>query len=205
MYSARRHKKRYITNLYNMHVTIRDMIFSIIGIIISIPILIIVGVLIKLEDGGPIFYTQQRIGKDEKEFTIYKLRTMKIDADKHGNIWASKNDSRITKIGKVIRKTRIDELPQFLNIMKGDMSLIGPRPEVLDLTLKFNEEIEGFIKRVKIKPGITGWAQVNGGYDLTPKEKYEKDMYYIKNRGFKLDILIILKTINVIIFGHGAR
>lgn len=112
---------------------------------------------------------------------------------------------RVTKVGSFIRKTRIDEIPQLFNVLKGDMSIIGPRPERPIFTEKFNEEIPGFIDRLQVKPGLTGWAQVNGGYDLTPREKWELDMYYIENRGVKLDTLIILKTIKVILTGDGAR
>lgn len=191
--------------LYDSYVLCIDMFFSILGIILTFPILIVAGILIKIEDGGPIIYIQERVGKNGEVFNIYKLRSMRTDAEKCGMRWAAKNDNRITKIGKIIRRTRIDELPQFINILKREMSLIGPRPEVPSLTEKFNNEIDNFIDRVKVRPGITGWAQVNGGYDLNPKQKYEKDMYYIENRSVKLDLIIILKTISVIIGGHGAR
>lgn len=190
--------------IYNIFVLVIDIFFSVVGIIVTVPILLVVALLIKIEDRGPIIFTQIRSGKDGKEFTIYKLRSMKLDSEKCGMRWASKNDDRITKVGKIIRRTRIDEIPQFINILKRDMSLIGPRPEVPELTSKFNEEIEGFVNRLKVKPGLTGWAQVNGGYDLTPREKYQQDMYYIKNRSIKLDLIIILKTFEVIITGHGA-
>lgn len=190
---------------YAIFVLFINMFFSVAGIISSIPILIIIAILIKLEDGGPIIYTQERSGKDGKSFVIYKLRSMRLEAQISGGRWARKNDERITKVGKIIRRTRIDELPQFLNILKGDMSLIGPRPEVPELTEKFNEEVVGFVDRLKVKPGLTGWAQVNGGYDLTPMEKHQNDMFYIENRGVMLDVMIILKTIKVIVNGDGAR
>lgn len=182
-----------------------NILFSLIASIILIPILIIVALLIKIEDGGPILYTQYRVGKDNKIFKIYKLRSMKLNSGDSNPRWANKNDDRITKVGRIIRKTRIDETPQIFNILKGDMNLIGPRPEVPELTVKFNKEIKGFINRLKVKPGLTGWAQVHGGYDLTPKEKYQNDMYYIKNRSIYMDILIIIKTIKVIMTGDGAR
>ena len=191
--------------LYSLFVLFIDISFSIVGIILTLPILLVVAILIKLEDRGPIIYTQKRSGKDGKEFTIYKIRSMKLESPNRLIGWTDKNDNRITKVGKVIRRTRIDELPQFINILKRDMSLIGPRPEVPELTKKFNEEIDGFTNRLKVRPGLTGWAQVNGGYDLTPREKYQKDMYYIKNRGIKLDIIILFKTVKVIISGNGAR
>lgn len=130
---------------------------------------------------------------------------MGVNAEKNGAQWATKNDPRVTKVGAFIRKTRIDELPQLFNVLKGDMSLIGPRPERPMFTAQFNEEIPGFIDRLQVKPGITGWAQVNGGYDITPREKLELDRYYINNMSFWLDLKIILKTIKVCITGDGAR
>lgn len=192
--------------LYEFFKRIFDIIIAIIGLIIGLPFLIVFGVAIKLEDGGPIFYKQERLSKNNKIFFVYKLRSMRIDAEKNGmQQWAQKNDIRITKTGKFIRKTRIDEIPQFLNILKGDMSLIGPRPERPELTYKFNEEIPGFMDRLLIKPGLTGLAQVNGGYDISPEEKLKWDLNYIKNRSLFMDIKIIFKTIIVVFTGEGAR
>ncbi|MBN8048527.1 sugar transferase [Paraclostridium bifermentans] len=192
--------------LYEIYKRVLDIISSLLGLIIGLPIMMIVAILIKIEDKGPIFYTQERLGKDEKKFLVYKMRSMRIDAEKHGGAqWAQKDDPRITKIGKFIRKTRIDEIPQLFNILKGDMSLIGPRPERPELTYKFNKEIPGFIDRLCIKPGLTGLAQVNGGYDISPKDKLKWDMIYIKNRSMSIDIKIILKTIGVVFTGDGAR
>lgn len=191
---------------YNIYKRTLDIGTSFIGLIIGIPFLIVFGALIKLEDKGPIFYKQERLGKNEKHFYVYKLRSMRVDAEKIGGAqWAQKNDPRITNVGAFIRKTRIDEIPQLLNILKGDMSIIGPRPERPELTYKFNREIPGFINRLIIKPGLTGWAQVNGGYDMTPEEKIIWDIEYINNRSFMLDMKIILKTIRVIFTGEGAR
>ena len=191
---------------YNIYKRTLDIGTSFIGLIIGIPFLIVFGALIKLEDKGPIFYKQERLGKNEKYFYVYKLRSMRVDAEKIGGAqWAQKNDPRITNVGAFIRKTRIDEIPQLLNILKGDMSIIGPRPERPELTYKFNREIPGFINRLIIKPGLTGWAQVNGGYDMTPEEKIIWDIEYINNRSFMLDMKIILKTIRVIFTGEGAR
>ncbi|MEX6587010.1 sugar transferase [Paraclostridium bifermentans] len=191
---------------YEIYKRVLDIASSLLGLIIGFPIMIIVAILIKIDDKGPIFYTQERLGKNEKKFLVYKIRSMRVDAEKYGGAqWAQKDDPRVTKIGKFIRKTRIDEIPQLFNILKGDMSLIGPRPERPELTYKFNEEIPGFINRLKIKPGLTGWAQVNGGYDITPEEKMIWDIEYINNRNFILDMRIILKTIKVIFTGEGAR
>ena len=130
---------------------------------------------------------------------------MYIDAEKDGHKWASENDDRITKVGGIIRNTRIDELPQLVNILKRDMSFIGPRPERPEFVKEFLKDIPDFNDRLVVKPGITGWAQVNGGYSLTPKEKLVLDKYYIENEGFKLDLLILLKTIIVVFTGDGAR
>lgn len=191
---------------YNIYKRILDILASLIGLLIGIPFLIIFGIVIKLEDKGPIFYKQERLGKNEKHFYIYKLRSMKVDAEKIGGAqWAQKNDPRITKVGMFIRKTRIDEIPQLVNILIGDMSLIGPRPERPELTYRFNEEIPGFINRLIVKPGLTGWAQVNGGYDITPQEKIMWDIEYINRRSFILDMKIIFKTVKVIFTGEGAR
>ena len=191
--------------VYNVYSRALDIVSSVIGLIIGLPFVLIFGVLIKIEDRGPVFYKQERLGKDGKCFNIYKLRSMRIDAEKNGAQWAQKNDPRITKVGNFIRKTRIDEIPQLLNILKGDMGLIGPRPERPDLTYQFYEEIPGFINRLVVKPGLTGWAQVNGGYEISPQEKLVWDLDYIKNRSILMDIKIILRTVKVVITGEGAR
>ncbi|MGY5266000.1 sugar transferase [Paraclostridium bifermentans] len=192
--------------IYDMYLRILDLISSIIGLIVGIPLILIFAVFIKIEDKGPIFYKQERLGKNNRIFYVYKLRSMKVDAEKNGGAqWATKNDPRITKIGTFIRKTRIDEIPQLINILKGDMSLIGPRPERPELTYQFEKEIPGFTKRLIVKPGLTGLAQVNGGYDISPKEKLYWDIKYIQNRCISMDIKIIIKTIKVVITGEGAR
>ncbi len=182
-----------------------DILLSLLALPIAIPIILIFAVIIKLETPGPAFFLQERVGLHGKYFKVIKLRSMRVNAEKNGAQWAAKNDPRVTKVGAFIRKTRIDELPQLFNVLKGDMSLIGPRPERPMFTAQFNEEIPGFIDRLQVKPGITGWAQVNGGYDITPKEKLELDRYYINNMSFWLDLKIILKTIKVCITGDGAR
>ena len=130
---------------------------------------------------------------------------MKNDAEKNGPQWANQNDSRITKMGFYLRKYRIDELPQFINIAAGDMSLIGPRPERLVFIEEFEKELPDFRNRLQVKPGITGWAQIHGGYELTPKEKLEFDLYYIFNHSLVLDIKIMMKSIPVILFAKGWR
>ena len=182
-----------------------EFIFSLLLLIIVVPICILACIAIYVELRVNPIYTQKRVGLNGRVFKIYKLRSMYIDAEKDGPKWASENDERITKVGRIIRKTRIDELPQLVNILKRDMSFIGPRPERPEFITEFIKYIPDFNDRLLVKPGITGWAQVNGGYSLTPKEKLEFDKYYIKNRGFKLDLLVLIKTIIVIFTRHGAR
>ena len=182
-----------------------EFILSFVLLIITLPICLIVCIAIYLELGVNPIYTQKRVGLNGRVFKIYKLRSMYIDAEKDGPRWASENDERVTKVGRIIRKTRIDELPQLVNILKGDMSIIGPRAERPELIKEFIKYLPDFNDRLLVKPGITGWAQVNGGYTLTPKEKLEFDKYYIQNRGFRLDLLILIKTIMVIFTRHGAR
>ena len=182
-----------------------EFILSIVLLIITLPICLMVCFAIYFELRVNPIYTQKRVGLNGHVFKIYKLRSMYIDAEKDGPKWASENDKRITKVGRIIRKLRIDELPQLVNIIKGDMSIIGPRPERPEFIKEFIKYIPDFNDRLLVKPGITGWAQVNGGYSLTPKEKLEFDKYYIQNRGFKLDLLILIKTIIVIFTSNGAR
>lgn len=183
---------------------VMDIVLTLIGLIIAIPLMIIFGIAIKLESKGPVLYRQERVGKNGKVYTLYKLRSMYENAEENGAQWAEKDDPRVTKVGKFIRKTRIDELPQLFNILKGDMSIVGPRPERPIFTYEFNEKIPGFVNRLQVKPGLTGCAQVNGGYELTPEGKLQYDLYYIENRSIWLDIKIMLKTVRVVLTGKGA-
>jgi exopolysaccharide biosynthesis polyprenyl glycosylphosphotransferase len=182
-----------------------DILMALTGIILTIPILLFFCIAIKLETSGPAFYLQERVGRNGNYFKVIKLRSMGVDAEKKGAQWADRNDPRVTKIGAFIRKTRIDEIPQLFNVLQGDMSMIGPRPERPMFTAQFNEEIPGFVKRLAVKPGVTGWAQVNGGYDITPQEKLKLDLYYLENRSLFIDLKIILKTIRIVFTGEGAR
>ncbi|MEK4867684.1 sugar transferase [Bacillus mycoides] len=182
-----------------------DFMFSLVGLIVLMPVILIFSILIVLESPGSPFYLQERLGLNGKRFRVIKLRSMRNDAEKNGAKWAEKNDPRVTKIGLFIRKTRIDELPQLFNILKGEMSLVGPRPERPIFTEKFERDIPGFKKRLEVKPGLTGWAQVNGGYEITPKEKLNLDVYYINHASIILDFKIIIKTVRVVITGDGAR
>lgn len=172
---------------------------------IALPLILIFAVLIKLESAGSAIYKQKRVGLNGRMFTIYKLRSMYCDAEKNGAKWADKNDSRVTRTGRITRRMKIDELPQLFNILRGDMSIVGPRPERPEFAYEFEREIPGFINRVSVRPGLTGWAQVNGGYDITPEEKYAYDMYYINNRSILLDLSIIFKTVIVVLTGKGVR
>ncbi len=192
-------------SLFDLYQRFFDILLSLIALIIGIPIILIFGILIKIEDNGPITYKQERLGKNGKMFYVYKLRSMRTDAEKYGAQWAEKDDPRITKVGKFIRKTRIDEIPQLWNILKGDMGIIGPRPERSIFTKEFEEKYTNFVYRLAIKPGLTGGAQVNGGYEMDPGEKLEYDLYYIKNRSFFLDVKIVFMTVKVVFTGEGAR
>ena len=182
-----------------------DFFLSIVLLMPAIAICLISGVLIVIETKGNPLFTQERVGLNGNKFKIYKLRSMYNDAEKDGHKWAEKKDSRITKVGAIIRKIRIDELPQLINIIKGEMAIIGPRPERPEFIEEFLKEIPDFNDRLAVKPGITGWAQVNGGYELSPKEKLKYDQYYIEHENFKLDILILFKTIKVVFTGEGSR
>ncbi|MFC4077405.1 sugar transferase [Salinithrix halophila] len=171
----------------------------------TLPVLVLTAIAIKLESKGPVFYKQERVGLGGRRFHVIKLRSMRTDAEKNGPQWAAKDDPRVTRVGRFIRKTRIDEVPQLINIMRGDMSLIGPRPERDVFTEKFSKEIPGFKQRLMVKPGLTGWAQVNGGYDATPEEKFSMDMYYIQRQSLILDMKILYRTVWVVLSGSGAR
>ena len=181
------------------------LLISILFLILIIPICLIACFFIVIESSGNPIYMQERVGLNGQKFIMYKLRSMYLDAEKNGYQWAEKNDPRITKIGHFIRRTRIDEFPQIINIIKGEMSIIGPRPERPEFINEFLKDIPNFNERLAVRPGITGWAQVNGGYELTPKDKLVYDLFYINHESIKLDFLILLKTIKVIFTGHGSR
>jgi exopolysaccharide biosynthesis polyprenyl glycosylphosphotransferase len=186
-----------------------DITGSVIALILFSPVLILTSLLIKLTSNGPIFYTQVRVGKDGKNFNIFKFRTMKVDAEKTtGPVWAAKNDNRLIPAGKFIRKAHIDELPQFVNVILGDMSIIGPRPERPVFVEKFKQEITDYPKRLDVKPGITGLAQVWHHYDddiNDVRKKIKYDILYIKKMCFLTDIGILARTVRVVLTGAGAR
>jgi len=175
--------------------------------LLSVPAIVIVVMLLKIDSSGRIFYTQERLGKDGKKFTIIKFRTMIENAESlTGAVYAADNDPRITKIGRFLRKWRLDEIPQLLNIIKGDMSLVGPRPERHVFIKDFEEKIPFYTQRLAVRPGLTGWAQVKYPYASSieqTEEKLQYDLYYIKNMTFLLDCVVLFKTIKVVLFGSG--
>jgi len=181
-----------------------DLVLGFFGLILATPIIAITMILISLESKGSPIYTQVRVGKDGREFRVYKLRSMVNNAEKFGPVWAQEGDARVTRVGKVIRKYRIDELPQLLNVLMGEMSIVGPRPERPKFTEEFEAQYPGFMKRLQVKPGLTGLAQIKGGYLLKPSEKILLDIEYIENLSLKNEIIIYWKTIGVIIKGEGA-
>jgi lipopolysaccharide/colanic/teichoic acid biosynthesis glycosyltransferase len=174
-------------------------------LLLSLPLWPVIALAIKANSRGPIFYTQKRMGKDERIFLLIKFRSMIDKAEKLGPKWAEENDNRITSVGKFLRRLHLDELPQLLNVIKGEMSLVGPRPERPQFVAELKRAIPDFGLRHRIKPGITGWAQVNYPYAASledSRRKYEYDLYYLENRNLLLDISILWKTIGELIKGE---
>lgn len=184
---------------------VMDVLLAVLGILTMLPLLGLVALSVKLDSPGPIIYRQARMGRNGRVFVMLKFRTMFNNAEEGGSRWASKDDWRVTRVGRFLRRFRIDELLQLWNVVKGEMSLVGPRPERPDLTRQFNALIPGFIDRLRVDQGITGWAQVNGGYDLNPAKKLILDLEYISRQSMLFDIYILLKTLLVVITGTGAR
>ncbi|MDI6840311.1 MAG: undecaprenyl-phosphate glucose phosphotransferase [bacterium] len=183
-----------------------DVVVTSILLIILAPLTLVISIIIKLSSKGPLFYRQKRIGKDEKVFEILKFRSMEMNAEETtGPVFATANDARTTNIGRVIRRWGIDEIPQLINVIKGQMSLVGPRPERPEFVEKFSEEISRYLERHRVRPGITGWAQVNGlRGNSSIKERVEYDLYYIENWSLGFDIKILLTTLSAIIRGENA-
>lgn len=178
-----------------------DIIFSLIAVIPALPFMAASAIAVKLYDGGPVIYKQKRLTEEGREFYVYKFRSMIVDAEKDGKPkLASDEDSRITSVGKVLRKFRLDELPQIFNILKGDMSVVGPRPERPELTEEYKKQMPEFEYRLKVKAGLTGYAQVTGVYDTSPYDKLKMDLMYIENYSIRLDIQIILMTLKTMLF-----
>ncbi len=186
---------------------VMDIVLSLLLLIITSPVTIVTSILLKLDSPGPIFYRQERSGLNGRPFRILKFRTMYTDAEKHtGPVWSTKDDPRITRVGKFVRKVRLDEIPQAYNVLKGDMSFVGPRPERPFFVEKLSKEIPLYKRRLKVRPGITGWAQVKHKYDETiddVKVKLRYDLFYIENMSLRMDFKIIFKTVFVVFFGKG--
>jgi exopolysaccharide biosynthesis polyprenyl glycosylphosphotransferase len=186
-----------------------DITVSLVVLIVTLPIQLLTACLIKLESPGPIFYHQERVGRYGRVFSILKFRSMRVDAETDGEPrWATEQDPRITRVGAIIRKLRIDELPQLINVLRGDMSFVGPRPERPLFVEQLSKDIPYYAERHWIRPGITGWAQVNYPYGASLEEARHKlsyDLYYLKNVSIFLDFLILLQTLPVVLFRTGAR
>lgn len=182
-----------------------DVVVSALALLIlGIPMLLLMPV-IRADSPGPAIFRQERLGKDGKPFVIYKYRTMQMDAERDGPQWARAHDVRCTKLGRLLRRGHIDELPQLVNVLRGEMSLVGPRPERACFYQEFERYIRGFSQRLQVTPGITGWAQINGGYELLPEEKILFDMEYIRHRSVMFDIRCLLGTVRVVFRHDGAR
>jgi len=184
-----------------------DLLISFTMLIALIPVIILTAILIKLDSKGPVFFSQERVGEKRKPYMVHKFRSMRSDAEKKtGPVWAKANDDRATKVGQFIRKTRIDEIPQLWNVLKGEMSFVGPRPEREHFVRELEETIPYYSERFSVKPGLTGWAQVSYGYGATVEDAIEKlnyDLFYIKNMSVLMDIMIVARTVKTVIFGMG--
>jgi sugar transferase (PEP-CTERM system associated) len=182
-------------------------IIALLGAILSLPIAILTALLIKIDSRGPIFYKQERVGENGRTFTLMKFRSMRVDAEKDGPVWASSGDDRMTRVGKIIRKVRVDEIPQFWSILRGDMNFVGPRPERPHFVSQLAQEIDYYEQRHLVAPGLTGWAQIKYPYGASiadAKKKLEYDLYYIKNQNLMLDATIMFETIKTILSGRGT-
>jgi len=184
-----------------------DILVSIIILVLSSPLWIIIAIAIKMDTPGPAVYSQDRVGKDGKIFKMHKFRSMRADAEKEsGPVWAPQHDSRVTKVGRFLRNTRLDEIPQFINVLDGDMSLVGPRPERPFFVERLSKEIPLYQRRLRVRPGITGWAQIKQGYDRSiddVKSKVRYDLFYIENMSFRMDLKILLFTFYIMVMGKG--
>ena len=204
-----------------------NFVLALLAVIVLLPVFLLIGLVVKLTSRGPIFYTQERVGLDRRAlgradlnhrrrsdlggqpFTIYKFRTMRVDAERDGVArWAAQADSRITPVGGFLRRTRIDEIPQIYNVLRGEMSFIGPRPERPTIVEQLRREIPFYDYRHAVKPGITGWAQINYSYGASledARQKLKLDLYYIKNYSVILDLLILMQTVRVVLWAQGSR
>ncbi len=185
-----------------------SLLASLVLFLIAAPVLLLVAILIKIDSKGPVFYTQERVGMNGRAFKMLKFRTMRTDAESAGVKWAQKNDPRVTRIGKYLRRFRIDELPQILNVVRGEMGIVGPRPERPEFVAKLRRQIPYYDLRALVPPGITGWAQIRYPYAASLEEAREKlqyDLWYVKHLSVRLDLTILFHTAKVVLFGRGAR
>lgn len=204
IFSARPRETRFMQSFRD----VSQRLLALVGMIVSFPIALLTAIAVKLDSRGPVLYMQTRVGKHGKRFVLLKFRSMRTDAEENGAVWASEGDDRITRVGRIIRKLRFDEIPQFWNIVKGDMSFVGPRPERPEFVAKLAEAIPFYEYRHLVPPGLTGWAQVNYPYGASveeSKKKLEYDLYYIKNQSLSLDLVILFETFKTILFGRGSR
>ena len=181
---------------------------ALIGVILSLPIVILTAILIKLDSRGPVLYKQERVGKNGRVFVLSKFRSMRVDAEQDGPVWASKGDDRTTRVGRIIRKIRVDEIPQFWNILRGEMAFVGPRPERPHFVAQLAQEIPFYEQRHLMAPGLTGWAQIKYPYGASiddARQKLEYDLFYIKNHSLLYDTIILFETFKIILFGRGAQ
>jgi sugar transferase (PEP-CTERM system associated) len=180
-----------------------------VGLVLSLPIMLLTALAVKLESRGPIFYVQERVGKNGRTFKIIKFRSMRVGAEaKSGPVWAEENDPRVTRVGRIIRKLRFDELPQFVNVIRGNMNFVGPRPERPMFVEQLSEMVPYYSQRHVVKPGLTGWAQIKYPYGASVEDSIEKlryDLYYIKNQSLLLDAIIMFETFKIMVFGRGGR
>jgi exopolysaccharide biosynthesis polyprenyl glycosylphosphotransferase len=181
-----------------------DLVVSAVGLLLTLPLWPLIALAIRIEDGGPAFYSQDRVGQNGLVFRLYKFRTMKVDAENGAAVWASTNDPRVTRVGRLLRRTRLDELPQLCNVLLGQMSIVGPRPERPDIVEHLRSQIPYYAERHLVKPGITGWAQIGFRYGNSvadAKRKLQFDLYYLKHMSFELDTVILFRTLGTFLRG----
>jgi sugar transferase (PEP-CTERM system associated) len=188
---------------------VMDVALSSIGLVLASPFMLLTAIAIALDSDGPVLYSQDRVGEGGRQFTVYKFRSMRVDAEQGGTPqWARDGDDRVTRVGRFIRTTRLDELPQLWNVLRGNMSFVGPRPERPFFVEQLAMEIPYYMQRLAVKPGVTGWAQVKYQYGSSVEDAMEKlryDLYYIKHLSIALDLSIVFDTVKVILFGRGAK
>jgi sugar transferase (PEP-CTERM system associated) len=199
-----------VSSVYGVGKRSLDLLAAITLLIVSLPFMILTAIAIRIEDGwnAPVLYSQERVGLNNSIFKVYKFRSMRTDAEKNGAVWATKNDARVTKVGAFIRKVRIDELPQIFNVLNGTMAFVGPRPERPVFVEQLSAKIPFYSERHRVKPGLTGWAQLCFAYadnEEDTREKLRYDLYYIKNQSLLLDLLVIIQTVEVVLFKKGSQ